>query len=61
MNEFETRCLSCIYKDSSPSEGWCYLFTSPPLSKCEKYIVSIVDINKDLKYLEDNFPDKFSN
>lgn len=60
MNEFETRCLSCIYKDSSPSEGWCYLYKSAPVEFCSSFIINIADISADLKYLESNFPDKFS-
>lgn len=60
---FEEQCLSCIFKDASPSEGWCFLFSQPPTTNCPSYIMdrsSDAMVIVGMNYLHRNFPDKFN-
>lgn len=55
------KCDSCVYKDASPSEGWCYLFKYSPKVECERFVTSadariIAGINE----LESSFPERFN-
>jgi len=54
------KCASCVYKNASPSEGWCYLFSQAPLVACEKFIMTAdARVIDDINTLERAFPDKF--
>jgi hypothetical protein len=57
------QCLTCLYKDASPSEGWCYLHAKEPVGKCKDYLLdrsSDAQTIQGIAYLERNFPDKFN-